>query len=137
MTSRSVLTTETVVFRFLTRFRSPRDSSAEPFDDEAPPILPAQTRTIEELLEAIDERTLLVPISHVLFRSSAMYDAKRVIDRAHEKGAMVLLDCYQSAGTVPLALKEWNVDMACGGSVGEVQTDQGLVGIEAAAGATP
>lgn len=52
MTSRSVLTTETVVFRFLTRFRSPRDSSAEPFDDEAPPILPAQTRTIEELLEA-------------------------------------------------------------------------------------
>jgi kynureninase len=72
---------------------------------------------LEELLEAIDERTLLVPISHVLFRSSAMYDAKRVIDRAHEKGAMVLLDCYQSTGTVPLALKEWNVDMACGGSV--------------------
>ena len=63
---------------------------------------------IEELLDAIDERTLLVPISHVLFRSSAMYDAKRVIDRAHEMGAMVLLDCYQSAGTVPLALKEWN-----------------------------
>jgi kynureninase len=72
---------------------------------------------LEELLDAIDERTLLVPISHVLFRSSAMYDAKRVIDRAHEKGAMVLLDCYQSAATVPLRLKEWNVDMACGGSV--------------------
>ena len=53
---------------------------------------------VEELLAAIDERTLLVPISHVLFRSSAMYDAKRVIDRAHEVGAMVLLDCYQSAG---------------------------------------
>ena len=72
---------------------------------------------VEELLAAIDERTLLVPISHVLFRSSAMYDAKRIIDRAHEVGAMVLLDCYQSAGTVPLLLKEWNVDMACGGSV--------------------
>ncbi len=71
----------------------------------------------EELLAAIDERTLLVPISHVLFRSSAMYDAKRIIDRAHEVGAMVLLDCYQSAGTVPLRLKEWDVDMACGGSV--------------------
>ena len=64
---------------------------------------------MDELLDAIDERTLLVPISHVLFRSSAMYDAKRVIDRAHEKGAMVLLDCYQSAATVPLRLKEWNV----------------------------
>jgi kynureninase len=71
----------------------------------------------EELLAAIDEKTLLVPISHVLFRSSAMYDAKRIIDRAHEKGAMVLLDCYQSAATVPLALEEWGVDMACGGSV--------------------
>src|SRR5580698_2433916 len=72
---------------------------------------------IEALLDAIDEKTLLVPISHVLFRSSGMYDAKRVIDRAHEKGALVLLDCYQSAGTVPLKLKEWNCDLACGGSV--------------------
>lgn len=71
----------------------------------------------EALLNAIDDKTLLVPISHVLFRSSALYDAKRIIDRAHEKGAMVLLDCYQSAATVPLALEEWNVDMACGGSV--------------------
>jgi kynureninase len=71
----------------------------------------------EALLEAIDERTLLVPISHVLFRSSAVYDAKRVIDRAHEMGAMVLLDCYQSAGTIPLDLEAWGCDMACGGSV--------------------
>lgn len=71
----------------------------------------------EKLLEAIDERTLLVPISHVLFRSSAMYDAKRVIDRAHAVGAMVLLDVYQSAGTVPLELGEWGCDLACGGSV--------------------
>jgi len=71
----------------------------------------------EELLAAIDEKTLVVPISHVLFRSSGMYDAKRVIDRAHEVGALVLLDCYQSAATVPLALKEWDCDMACGGSV--------------------
>jgi kynureninase len=71
----------------------------------------------EKLLEAIDERTLLVPISHVLFRSSAMYDAKRVIDRAHAVGAMVLLDVYQSAGTVPLALADWGCDLACGGSV--------------------
>jgi kynureninase len=72
---------------------------------------------IDALLDAIDDETLLVPISHVLFRSSGMYDAKRVIDRAHEKGALVLLDCYQSAGTVPLKLKEWGCDLACGGSV--------------------
>lgn len=71
----------------------------------------------EALLAAIDEKTLLVPISHVLFRSSGMYDAKRVIARAHEVGALVLLDCYQSAGTVPLDLGAWDCDMACGGSV--------------------
>jgi kynureninase len=71
----------------------------------------------EKLLAAIDERTLLVPISHVLFRSSGMYDAKRVIDHAHRMGAMVLLDVYQSACTVPLRLGEWGCDIACGGSV--------------------
>jgi kynureninase len=71
----------------------------------------------EALLAAIDERTLLVPISHVLFRSSGMYDARRVIARAHEVGALVVLDVYQSAGTVPLALAEWGCDIACGGSV--------------------
>jgi kynureninase len=72
---------------------------------------------VEKLLAAIDERTLLVPISHVLFRSSAMVDARRIIERAHDVGAMVLLDVYQSAGTVPLALGAWDCDMACGGSV--------------------
>ena len=71
----------------------------------------------EKLLAAIDERTLLVPISHVLFRSSALYDARRIIERAHAVGAMVLLDVYQSAGTVPLQLAEWGCDLACGGSV--------------------
>lgn len=71
----------------------------------------------EALLAAIDERTLLVPISHVLFRSSGMYDVARVVERAHQVGAMVLLDCYQSAGTVPLALEALGCDMACGGSV--------------------
>jgi kynureninase len=72
---------------------------------------------LEGLLDAIDERTLVVPISHVAFRSSGLIDAARVIERAHAVGAMVLLDVYQSAGTVPLSLGEWGCDMACGGSV--------------------
>jgi kynureninase len=71
----------------------------------------------EALIEAIDERTLIVPISHVLFRSSGMYDVQAVIRRAHEVGALVFLDVYQSAGTVPLELEAWGVDLACGGSV--------------------
>lgn len=72
---------------------------------------------MEKLLETIDERTLIVPVSHVLFRSSGMKDAQALAKRCREVGALLLLDTYQSAGTVPLALEEWGVDMACGGSV--------------------
>ncbi len=71
----------------------------------------------EALCAAIDERTLLVPISHVLFRSSALQDVKAIVRRAHEVGALVLLDCYQSTGTVPFDVVELDVDLACGGSV--------------------
>lgn len=72
---------------------------------------------MEGLLEAIDERTLIVPISHVLFRSSAIKDVPAIVERAREVGAMVLLDCYQSTGTVPLDVVDLGVDFACGGSV--------------------
>jgi kynureninase len=69
------------------------------------------------LCAAIDERTLIVPISHVLFRSSAIKDVRAIVKRAHDVGAMVMLDCYQSAGTLPLSLTDLDVDFACGGSV--------------------
>ena len=72
---------------------------------------------IDALIDAIDEKTLLVPISHVLFRSSGVYDVARVVEKAKKVGALVLLDCYQSAGTLPLALADLDIDMACGGSV--------------------
>ncbi|MFI5299953.1 MAG: aminotransferase class V-fold PLP-dependent enzyme [Polyangiales bacterium] len=72
---------------------------------------------MDALIEAIDERTLIVPISHVLFRSSAIKDIPRIVERAHKVGAMVFVDCYQSAGTIPLKLADWDVDLACGGSV--------------------
>jgi kynureninase len=69
------------------------------------------------LLEAIDERTLIVPISHVLFRSSALKDVPAIVERARQVGALVLLDCYQSTGTVPFDVTALGVDFACGGSV--------------------
>jgi kynureninase len=75
------------------------------------------TVPLERMLAAIDEKTLLVPFSHVLFKSAFLQDAKAITDRAHEVGAMVVLDTYQSAGTVPLSVKELNVDFATGGSV--------------------
>jgi kynureninase len=72
---------------------------------------------LERLLAAIDRETLLVPVSHVLFRSAYIQDAQRIVQRAHEVGAMVILDVYQSAGCVPVDLRGWNVDFAVGGSV--------------------
>ncbi len=72
---------------------------------------------MEALLDAIDERTLIVPVSHVLFRSSGVKDVAAIVKKAHSVGALVLLDVYQAAGTLPLSLAEWGVDMACGGSV--------------------
>jgi len=70
-----------------------------------------------EIVERIDERTLLVPISHVLFKDSLIQDVEPIVRRSHDVGARVILDCYQSAGIVPLDLTALGVDFAVGGSV--------------------
>lgn len=75
------------------------------------------TMPLERMLAAIDDETLLVPISHVLFKSAFLQDAKAITERAHEVGAIVVLDTYQSAGTVPFSVKDLDVDFATGGSV--------------------
>jgi kynureninase len=72
---------------------------------------------LDALLEAIDERTLLVPLSHVLFKTAELQDVEAVQRRAAEAGAHVLLDAYQSAGAVPLDLDALGVAFATGGSV--------------------
>ncbi|QQS49186.1 MAG: aminotransferase class V-fold PLP-dependent enzyme [Acidobacteriota bacterium] len=71
----------------------------------------------QRMIDAIDEETLLVPISHVLFKSAYIQDVKPIIEKAHRVGAMVVLDVYQSAGTVPFSVSELDVDFATGGSV--------------------
>jgi kynureninase len=71
----------------------------------------------EAIVEAIDERTLLVPISHVLFKTAVIQDVAAIVRRAHDVGAYVILDCYQSAGIVPLDVTALDVDFAVGGSV--------------------
>jgi kynureninase len=75
------------------------------------------TVPLDRMLEAIDDETLLVSVSHVIFRSSYIQDIKAITDRAHEVGAMVVADIYQSAGTVPLNVREVGLDFATGGSV--------------------
>jgi kynureninase len=76
------------------------------------------TRTnLDRLLEAIDEHTVLVPLSLVLFRSSYIQNARAVIEKAHRVGAQVILDVYQAAGTIPLDIAGLEADFAVGGSV--------------------
>ncbi|MGH9499777.1 MAG: aminotransferase class V-fold PLP-dependent enzyme [Terriglobales bacterium] len=73
------------------------------------------TVPLDRLLDAIDETTLLVPISHVIFRSAFIQDARAIIEKAHKVGALVVLDTFQSLGTVPVDVHALNTDFACGG----------------------
>lgn len=77
----------------------------------------AMRTDLTALLDTIDERTLLVPLSYVLFKSAFVQDVEAVIEKAHRVGARVILDVYQAAGTVPLALERLGADFAVGGSV--------------------
>jgi kynureninase len=70
---------------------------------------------VDRLIDAIDEQTLIVPISHVVFRSSYIKDAQAIIEKAHRVGAHVLLDTFQSLGNVPVDIQALKADFATGG----------------------
>jgi kynureninase len=71
----------------------------------------------QAMCDAIDEHTLLVPLQHVVFSSAYIQDAKKIIAKAKSVGAHVILDCYQSIGTLPVDVVDLGVSFACGGSV--------------------
>jgi kynureninase len=75
------------------------------------------TIPLQRMLAAIDEDTALVSISHVLFRSAFVQDLAAIARRAHECGAKICADIYQSAGTVPVDVHASGLDFAVGGSV--------------------
>ena len=75
------------------------------------------TVPLDDILAAIDERTQLVSISHVAFRSSALQDLAAITEKAHAVGAFIIADLYQSAGIVPLDVTALKLDFATGGSV--------------------
>ncbi|HVS80143.1 MAG TPA: aminotransferase class V-fold PLP-dependent enzyme [Pyrinomonadaceae bacterium] len=75
------------------------------------------TVPLERILDAIDGETCLVALSHVSFRSSYRVDAQAIVERAHQHGALVLLDVYQSAGAVELWASDWEVDFLIGGTI--------------------
>src|SRR5436309_11357714 len=66
----------------------------------------------EAVVDAIDERTLLVPVSHALYKTGEIQDVEAIAARARAAGAHVLLDAYQSAGTVPLDVTALGVSFA-------------------------
>ena len=70
---------------------------------------------VENFADAIDERTQLVAITHVCFRNGAKLDIPGIVRLARAKGAKVLLDCYQSVGSMDIDVKALDVDFAAGG----------------------
>ena len=89
-----------------------RAQGAEIVEVESPDGVGVPT---EAILDAIDERTLLVPISHVLFRSAYIQDAKAICEKAAAVGAHVVLDAFQSVGTVPVDVNDIGCSFLVGG----------------------
>lgn len=72
---------------------------------------------LEKILKAIDDETCLVALSHTSYRSSYRVSARAITEHAHAKGALVLLDVYQSAGVVEIDAADWQVDFLIGGTI--------------------
>jgi kynureninase len=75
------------------------------------------TVPLDRLLAAIDEETALVSVSHVIYKSAFIQDLDAIVRRAHQMGALIIADLYQSAGTLPVDVRALDVDFATGGSV--------------------
>jgi len=82
-----------------------------PFEDDG------LTIDVDQIVDAIDERTLLVSVSLVQFRTSALLELAPVVAAARQRGALVLLDAYQAVGAVPVDVVSSDVDFCVGGSV--------------------
>jgi kynureninase len=91
-------------------------------------VQPAEDGTIplDRFQAAIDDDTLLVGITHVSYRTGAMLEVERIADLAHERGALVLVDAYQSAGSLPLDVRRLGVDFLAAGTVKYLVGSAGL-----------
>jgi kynureninase len=92
-----------------------RAQQANGFELRVVPAEDGLTVRTDRLLDAIDETTAVVAVSHVLFRTSYIMDVAAIVARAHEVGAAVILDTYQSAGIIPVDVAALGVDFAVGG----------------------
>jgi selenocysteine lyase/cysteine desulfurase len=81
---------------------------------------------LERFAEAIDERTKIVSVTHVCFRNGSKLDIPAIVEMAHRKGALVLLDAYQTLGTLPIDVKTLKVDFLAGGVLKYLLASAGL-----------
>jgi selenocysteine lyase/cysteine desulfurase len=81
---------------------------------------------LERFADAIDERTKIVSITHVCFRNGSKLDIPAIVEMAHRKGALVLLDAYQTLGTLPIDVKTLKVDFLAGGVLKYLLASAGL-----------
>ena len=79
------------------------------------PNNPDLTVNTKALIDAIDAETLIVAIAHVCYRNGVRTDIHPIIEAAHKQGAMVVLDAYQSVGSLPLNVDEIKADIIVGG----------------------
>ena len=102
------------IMRGCLRLVESRVGSNSPYQLDLVPSADGITVDLGAVRDAIDERTALVSLSHVVFKSGHLYDAAAVTEWAHQAGALVLWDLSHSVGAVPIELDRWGVDMAVG-----------------------
>ncbi len=90
------------------------------------PVAGDGTIPLEHFDRAIDEETAIVSITHVSYRTGAMIDVEGVVELAHRRGALVLLDAYQSVGSMPVDVKELDVDFLAAGTLKYLLASAGL-----------
>jgi selenocysteine lyase/cysteine desulfurase len=73
------------------------------------------TIPLERFEAAIDEKTALVAVTHVCFRNGSRLEVERLAELAHERGALLLLDAYQTAGSLPLDVRALDCDFLVAG----------------------
>jgi selenocysteine lyase/cysteine desulfurase len=82
---------------------------------------------VESIAAAIDEKTALVATSHVFFTTGAIQDIKAIAEVAHAKGALCLIDAYQSVGQLPIDVHDTGVDFLCAGGLKWLLGGPGIV----------
>ena len=90
------------------------------------PVASDGTIPLEHFDRAIDEETAVVSITHVSYRTGALIDVEGVVDLAHARGALVLLDAYQTVGSLPIDVDELGVDFLAAGTLKYLLSSAGL-----------